>query len=190
MFIRIFIYIYGRRIRFHVEYKGVQWTLVTCSYSGNMSCILISEAIHTGKDASLVKLREVQSILKAEVFCCEEKLDLEVEYACGSDLMSDVLAFAHDKALLLTGLCNYHVIQTAAMIDALAVVFVRGKKPDKTVINASEKIGLPLLGTKLFMYDSCGLLYVSGLKGATCSIDMHGNFEDGEGGFCPTSEPS
>lgn len=36
----------------------------------------------------------------------EEHLDREVFSACGSDFMSDVLAFVKNQALLLTGLVN------------------------------------------------------------------------------------
>lgn len=112
-----------------------------------------------------MKLEEVKSLLEAEVFTGEDKLALEVKSAFGSDLMSDVLAFAPGKSLLLTGLMNNHVIHTATMIDAVAVVFVRGKKPDAALIGAAEKIGLPLLGTRLIMFNSCGRLYQAGLRG-------------------------
>lgn len=114
-----------------------------------------------------MKLREVQSILEAEIFTGKDKLDLEVESAFGSDLMSDVLAFAQGKVLILTGLTNNHVIHTATMVDAVAVVFVRGKRPDAALIAAAEKIGLPLLGTRFIMFDSCGRLYQAGLKGCS-----------------------
>lgn len=122
-----------------------------------------------------MKLREVQAILAAEVFTGADKLDLEVEAGFGSDLMSDVLAFARDRVLLLTGLLNTHVIHTAAMIDAAAVVFVRGKRPDQALVEAAAALGLPLLGTRLLMYDSCGRLFRAGLKG--CS----GEFPEGNG---------
>ncbi|CEP67933.1 DRTGG [Moorella glycerini] len=114
-----------------------------------------------------MKLREIQAILEAEVFTGADKLDLEVEAGFGSDLMSDVLAFACGRVLLLTGLTNAHVIHTAAMIDAAAIVFVRGKRPDKNLINAAANLGLPLLGTRLLMYDSCGRLFQAGLKGCS-----------------------
>ncbi len=39
-------------------------------------------------------LREMKEALEAEVLCGESRLGLEIGTACGSDLMSDVLAFA------------------------------------------------------------------------------------------------
>ena len=56
-------------------------------------------------------IREIQKILDAKVCCGEELLDREVHTACGSDLMSDVLAFVKDQAVLLTGLCNPQAIR-------------------------------------------------------------------------------
>ena len=54
--------------------------------------------------------------------------------ACGCDLMSDVLAFVKNQALLLTGLVNPQVIRTAEMMDIKVIVFVRGKMPGEDVM--------------------------------------------------------
>ena len=42
-------------------------------------------------------LREVQTILDARLLTGEESLDKTVNTACGSDLMSDVLAYVKDR---------------------------------------------------------------------------------------------
>ena len=47
-------------------------------------------------------LGEVKTILDAQLLSGEELLDHEVHTACGSDLMSDVLAFVKDQAVLFT----------------------------------------------------------------------------------------
>ena len=49
--------------------------------------------------------KQVQEVLGARVLVGSEYLDQEVKTACGSDLMSDVLAFSKDHSVLLTGLC-------------------------------------------------------------------------------------
>ena len=51
-------------------------------------------------------IKDVKEILDAQVLCGEEGLDREVHTACGSDMMSDVLAFVKDQSVLLTGLVN------------------------------------------------------------------------------------
>ncbi|UCF78772.1 MAG: hypothetical protein JSW03_00390 [Candidatus Eiseniibacteriota bacterium] len=110
-------------------------------------------------------LRDVKEILQAQVVCGESRLDEEVKVAGASDLMSDVLAFGMPGLLLLTGLSNAQSVRTAIIIDAKAVVYVRGKMPDAAGAKLADEKGLPILSTKLMMYKSCGLLYSRGLPG-------------------------
>ncbi|MBQ4051991.1 MAG: hypothetical protein IJD13_10200, partial [Oscillospiraceae bacterium] len=67
-------------------------------------------------------VRDVAEILNAKVLSGEDQLDLEVHDACGSDMMSDVLAFVKNQAVLLTGLVNVQVIRTADMMDIICIV--------------------------------------------------------------------
>lgn len=52
-----------------------------------------------------MRLSDIKTILHAEVLWGGAS-DREVFSACGSDFMSDVLAFVKNQALLLTGLVN------------------------------------------------------------------------------------
>lgn len=118
-----------------------------------------------------MKLSEVKKILDARVFSGEDLLDLEVNSACGSDLMSDVLAFVKDRALLLTGLINPQVIRTAEMMDITAIVFVRGKCPDETIIEMAEAKNILLMSTEQPLYIAAGMLYTSGLVGKKRGVE-------------------
>jgi predicted transcriptional regulator len=110
-------------------------------------------------------LRDIKDLLKAEVISGEERLDDEVCCAGGSDLMSDVLAFSEPGLVLLTGLRNNQSVRTANIIDAKAIVYVRGKKPDAEGLELAEGMNIPILSTKLMMYCACGILYKNGLPG-------------------------
>lgn len=110
-------------------------------------------------------LREVRSILDAELLCGEDLLDTEVLSACGSDFMSDVLAFVKNQAMLLTGLVNPQVIRTADMVDMKCIVFVRGKRPDEGMLNLAKERGMVIMATDKPMYIACGVLYHNGLRG-------------------------
>ena len=112
-----------------------------------------------------MKISLVREILTAEVLSGGELLEKEVHSACGSDMMSDVLAFVKDQSVLLTGLINPQVVRTAEMMDMKCIVFVRGKKPDASVIEIASARGMVVLSTPLRMYSACGLLYEAGLKG-------------------------
>ena len=71
-----------------------------------------------------MKIAEIIEKLNAEMICCEdEQLNDEVHSACGSDMMSDVLAYVKDQAVLLTGLVNTQVIRTAQMMDMKCIVY-------------------------------------------------------------------
>jgi len=104
-------------------------------------------------------LKEVVELLEAEVICGQEHIDDEFEFAGASDMMSDVLAFGKPGILLLTGLANTQSVRTAEIIEAKAIVYVRGKKPSPEGIELAEKNGIPILSTRFLMYKTCGLLF-------------------------------
>ena len=112
-----------------------------------------------------MKISTIKDLLDADVVCCEESLGRHVYSACGSDMMSDVLAFVKDQAVLLTGIVNSQVIITAAMMDMNCIVFVRSKMPTTEMIELARESGIVLLATSKRMYEACGILYSNGLIG-------------------------
>ncbi|MBE6576790.1 MAG: hypothetical protein E7653_01465 [Ruminococcaceae bacterium] len=118
-----------------------------------------------------MKIRTIVELLDAKVLCGEDKLDGSVHSACGCDMMSDVLAFVKDQAVLLTGLCNPQVVRTAVMMDMRCIVFVRGKLPPKDVLTLADDAGMVVLATDERMYIACGKLYTNGLAGGEVGND-------------------
>ena len=116
-----------------------------------------------------MKISQIQELLNAEIVCGEDQLDKEVSSACGSDMMSDVLAYVKDQAVLLTGLVNPQVVRTAEMMDMVCIVFVRSKAPTEEMIHLAKEHGMVLMKTRKRMYEACGKLYAAGLgaKGVT-----------------------
>ncbi|MGI6716493.1 MAG: DRTGG domain-containing protein [Eubacteriales bacterium] len=110
-----------------------------------------------------MKISEIASILNGEVLCCSELVDDEVYSACGSDMMSDVLAYVKNQGVLLTGLVNPQAIRTAVMMDMKCVVFVRNKVPTEEILDLATRSGIVVLKTSHRMYEACGLLYAAGL---------------------------
>lgn len=111
-------------------------------------------------------LKEIATVLDADVLCGgEESLETEVASACGSDMMSDVLAYVKDQGILLTGLLNPQVVRTALMMDMKCICFVRGKQPDEKILDIARENGIVVLSTKERMYSACGKLYARGLNG-------------------------
>ena len=112
-----------------------------------------------------MKIRIIRELLDAEVLCGQEYMDREVNSACGSDMMSDVLAYVKDQAVLLTGLVNLQVVRTAEMMDMNCIVFVRSKMPTAEMIELAKDCGMVILATDKRMYEACGILYSNGLVG-------------------------
>ena len=112
-----------------------------------------------------MKIRQIRDLLAAEVLCGEDALDRDVLSACGSDMMSDVLAYVKNQAVLLTGLVNPQVIRTAVMMDMMCIVFVRSKIPSAEMVEFARENDLTVLTTPRRMYEACGQLYAAGLKG-------------------------
>lgn len=112
-------------------------------------------------------LAEVKEILQADLLTAHFDLSQTVHSACASDMMSDVLAFTEPDALILTGLANPQTIRTGEIADAVAIVFVRGKRPTPDLIGLADEKNIPLMRTEFCMYDACGRLFERGLCGVT-----------------------
>ena len=119
-----------------------------------------------------MKLKTIRSLLQADLISGTDiQLETDIASACGSDLMSDVLAFGRSGQILLTGLTNAQSIRTANIIEAKALVYVRGKRPNDEALELAKQKDIPLLSTRYMMYEACGLLYRSGLPGINLQED-------------------
>jgi hypothetical protein len=95
---------------------------------------------------------------------------MEVGRAFAADLMSDVLAFAKEGSILLTGLTNPLVVRTADTLDLRVIVFVRGKRPAPDAIKLAKEKNIPLLATRFIMFESCGRLFTAGMQGSVQKV--------------------
>src|SRR5690554_3933159 len=111
-----------------------------------------------------MKLSKIVEIVDGTVICGAENLDNEVYLGFSSDLMSDVLTLLADDILLITGLSNNQAIRTAEMSDILQILFVRNKKPNKTMIDLATEHGITLITTPYSMFKTSGLLFSKGLE--------------------------
>jgi predicted transcriptional regulator len=93
--------------------------------------------------------------------------DREVAGCFAADLMSEVLAFCGHGPLLVTGLTNVQAVHAAEVVDAHAILYVNGKRPDAQSLAMASVRGLPLLSTDLTMYEACGRLHRAGLPAST-----------------------
>lgn len=111
-------------------------------------------------------LADIKDILNADIIVGDDKLNLEVSTGFAADLMSDVLAFAKEGTILLTGLTNPLVVRTAETLDLRAIVFVRGKRPSPDAVKLAQEKNIPLLGTRYILFETCGRLFAAGMRGS------------------------
>ena len=116
-------------------------------------------------------LEEMKDILSAEVVVGSDSMDIEIRDAFAADLLSDVLAFAKEGTILITGITNPQVVRTAEMLELVGIVFVRGKKPDAETLKLAQIKKVPILSTRYIMFETCGRLFKSGLGGCIESVD-------------------
>jgi predicted transcriptional regulator len=112
-----------------------------------------------------MNLGDIRDLLDAEVLVGNECMDIEIKNAFAADQLNDILAFAKEGTLLVTGITDPQVVRTAEMLELIGIVFVRGKKPDEEAVNLARIKKVPLLATRYIMFETCGRLFKSGLVG-------------------------
>ena len=108
-------------------------------------------------------IREIAERIEAVVYAEPDQIDEDLTGAFGSDMMSDVLAFAENRDVLLTGLLNPQIVRTAHMLDMRCIIIVRGKTATEEIKRLAADNQIALLETKLTMYEASGRLYEGGV---------------------------
>ncbi|HBS92986.1 MAG TPA: hypothetical protein DG577_09585 [Firmicutes bacterium] len=130
----------------------------------------------TGRRQNALNLYDIATKLDASILTPKLDLSRQVHCAYGADLLSDVLAFTRPSTLLLTGLINIQVVRTAEMAELGGIVVVRGKPVHRSLQELACACKIPLLRTRMTMFESCGRLYQSGIKpcikdpGCECNV--------------------
>ena len=108
-------------------------------------------------------IEELVGILEAVVLLDNGWLRGEISTVYGSDLMSDILSFSKPNSLLLTGLINPQTIRAAEIVEIAVICFIHGKHPQGETLELARSDQIPLLGTRMSMFEACGKLYAAGL---------------------------
>jgi predicted transcriptional regulator len=84
--------------------------------------------------------------------------------AFASDLMSDVLRYYMENALLITGLCTLQAIRTAEISNISCVIFARGKRASNDMLQLAKEHNIAVIESGLTVFEISGKLYQNGLK--------------------------
>ena len=113
----------------------------------------------------MLTLRELLVLVGGELLTPGLDLDAGCAKIFASDLMSDVLAFSEPGSILMTGLVNAHVVRTACLVDAMAIIVVQGKRPNAIVVDEAAANHLPIIATGCSMYEACSRISQYRLEG-------------------------
>lgn len=117
-----------------------------------------------------MKLVHIVKLVDGEIFTGWSLLDIDIKGAFAADLMSDVLTSTQPDGVLLTGLCNPQVVRTAQCADVLAIILVRGKRPDQELVQLASENEIPLISSPLGMFEAAGRLFQAGLPSLEVNV--------------------
>ena len=108
-------------------------------------------------------LQELCDIAKGNILY-DPGRSVDYQYAFASDLMSDVLRFNMENAILVTGLSTIQTVRTAEMSNLPCIVVARGKQISNEMIDLASENHIALVSSPLTVFEISGKLYMNGIK--------------------------
>lgn len=107
---------------------------------------------------------DVALLVEGEALINADTSEVIIDHAYAADLLSDVLALTEETTTLITGTVSPQVIRVAEILNVIAIIFVRGKRPSQQIIDYAQQLDIPMLSTRKTMFETCGLLYANGVR--------------------------
>jgi predicted transcriptional regulator len=108
-------------------------------------------------------LQQLCDIVKGNIFH-DPVRSMDYRHAFASDLMSDVLRFHMENAILITGLSTIQTIRTAEISNLPCIVVARGKQISNEMIALASENHIALVSSPLTVFEISGKLYMNGIK--------------------------
>lgn len=81
-----------------------------------------------------------------------------------SDMVSDIITGPKANALLVTLQTHKSLIAAANLVDVVAIIFAKGKKPADDVVALADKAGIALFGTTEDTWTMASKLFSLGIR--------------------------
>lgn len=118
-----------------------------------------------------MKISEILSCVEGSMLTPYTNPNLEIHGGFAGDLMSDVLASIQPESVLITGLSNPQAVRTAIIADVRLIIFARGKQPSSESIKLAIAEKLPIISSKLGLYEIASRLADHGLPSFETPMD-------------------
>ena len=122
-----------------------------------------------------MKISDIITYVEGSLLSPCEDVNADIKGGFAGDLMSDVLASVQPDSVLITGLSNPQVVRTALIADVRLIIFGRGKRPSEDTIKLAIAEKLPIVTSKLGLFEISGRLASHGL--VSCEIPMDRPFD-------------
>jgi len=110
-----------------------------------------------------VKVSDIANKFSLDVVAGERALDHEVKAGYCGDLLSDVMAHAGKGTVWITIQRHQNIVAVALLKEMAAVILANGHQPDPETITKADEEGIPILVSRLTVYQLAGRLYENGL---------------------------
>jgi len=105
-----------------------------------------------------VTIREIAAALGAEIFQ-DEFEDVQVGSAYTSDLLSDVMANAHDSGALITIQAHKNTVAAATLVNIPVIVICNSRPIPPDMIEAARDEGIAVIRTKENQFTVSGTIW-------------------------------
>lgn len=105
-----------------------------------------------------MRIKNLQDIVEAEIIQGVFE-DSEIAGGYTSDLLSDVMAHAKVKEVLITIQAHRNTIAVAGLVGAPAVVICNGRPVPEDMIEAARDEGIAIFRTDLNQFETSGRLW-------------------------------
>jgi predicted transcriptional regulator len=110
-------------------------------------------------EVGAVTVSELAGALGLKVFCGGETMTQQVSGGYAGDLLSDVMAHAHENNVWLTIQTHQNIVAVAVLTGVAAIIVSGGREPDSDTLAKAEERGVAILGSDLTLYEIVGRVY-------------------------------
>lgn len=110
-------------------------------------------------------VQEIVMILQANVMAGATNIENEISGGYASDLLSNVMSQGEIGNVWVTMHGHQNIVAVASLLGLSAVIIAGNIQPDMEAVTKANAEAIPLLTTKLPVFEVVGLLYSKGITG-------------------------
>jgi hypothetical protein len=118
-------------------------------------------------------IREAAEALGGTVAVDQAEAGHEIQGGYASDLLSDVIAHAHEGDIWITLQKHVNIVAVAVLKGMAGIVLVNGRAPEPDAVARAREEHVPIVTTPLEAFDAAGRLYALGVRGRSSSESVH-----------------